>query len=321
MKVLVTGSAGFIGSVVCRMLLSQGKDVLGLDNMEVTYDNRMKEWRARRMESIDNFEFIRGDITDDALLKNVFQDHEISAVINMAAKAGIRESVNEPGGFFMANTMGALNLLEQCRQNGVRKFVQASTCSVYGEASEVYTEDTPSDMPISPYGASKKATELLCYTYHHLHDMSIAALRFFTVYGPQGRPDMSIFRFIRWICEGEPVRVFGGSQSRNFVYVDDVARAILTSLDIDSGYEAINIGSSESSTIMRVIELIEDIVGKKARVSYEPANLSEPISTDADISKAASKLGWRPKVSLEKGLQLTIEWYMENRQWAQELHL
>lgn len=323
MKILVTGCAGFIGWKVCELLLNEGHTVIGVDNLDNAYDVRLKEWRLAQLQKQKNFTSYRLDITDRLALSGLFDgsSHPFDAVINLAAKAGVRRSVADPWGFMEVNVMGTLNLLEGCRKFGVRKFILASTSSLYGENEHQLSEDQPTDRPISPYAASKKAAEALCHTYHHLYGLDISVLRYFTVYGPCGRPDMSIFRFIRWIAEDEPVIFYGdGFQRRDFTFVDDVARGTLLALK-PLGYEVINLGSDRPVSLREVVGILEGLLEKKAQIrcsSRDPADVS---STWADISRAKQVLGWEPGVSLEEGLRQAAEWYLENREWAREIVL
>jgi len=242
-------------------------------------------------------------------------------VVNLAARAGVRQSVQNPWVYVATNTTGALNLLELCRQHGIRKYVLASTSSLYGNNERPFREDMPTDRPLSPYAASKKGAETMCYTYHHLYGLDITVLRYFTVYGPAGRPDMSIFRFIRWIAEGEPIQVFGdGLQERDFTYVDDIARGTIAALR-PTGYEIINLGGDRPVSLKWIIENIEQLVGKQAMWQMQPMHPADVQATWADITKARTLLGWEPQVSIEEGLRRSVEWYFANRDWAKEVVL
>jgi UDP-glucuronate 4-epimerase len=350
MKVVVTGCAGFIGWKVCERLLEQGYLVVGIDNLNDAYDVRLKEWRLSRLTRHSNFVFQRLDITDFSTLERFFSQKcertnkqnvqtdralgtsSFAAVLNLAARAGVRQSLEDPWAYFDTNVTGTLNLLELCHRYGVNKFILASTSSVYGMNERPFREDQPTDRPLSPYAASKKAAEVLCYAYHCLYGIDVVVLRYFTVYGPAGRPDMSIFRFIREIVEGEPVVVYGdGAQERDFTYVDDIAHGTVSALHFllssDSAsraspvYEVINLGSDHPVTINCVIALIEKIVGKKAIVVNQPPHPSDVRATWADISKARQLLNWEPSTSLEEGLYHSVRWYLENREWVKEVTL
>jgi UDP-glucuronate 4-epimerase len=232
MRIFLTGCAGFIGAKTAELLLEQGHEVIGVDNLNDAYDPTLKRWRLSQLEGKPNFRFQQVDISEWEPTRQVFEAHmPYDAVVNLAARAGVRQSVQNPWVYVATNTTGALNLLELCRQHGIRKYVLASTSSLYANSERPFREDMPTDRPLSPYAASKKGAETMCYTYHHLYGLDITVLRYFTVYGPAGRPDMSIFRFIRWIAEGEPIQVFGdGLQERDFTYVDDIARGTIAAL-------------------------------------------------------------------------------------------
>jgi nucleoside-diphosphate-sugar epimerase len=322
--VLVTGCAGFIGARVTEFLLRDGYTVVGVDNVVDAYDVRLKHWRLARLEGRPGFTFHRLDITDRTALRTLFEALAVSglpsAVVNLAARAGVRQSAADPWVYMHTNVTGALNLLECCRQHGVAKFVLASTSSLYGASnSRPFREDANTDSPLSPYAASKKAAESLAYTYHYLHGMDVSVLRYFTVYGPAGRPDMSVFRFIQWIAEGGPVTIYGdGRQERDFTFVDDVARGTLAALK-PMGYEIINLGSDRPVVLIEIIRLIEELLGKKAIVENKARHPADVLATWADISKAKRLLGWCPRVSFEDGVGQAVAWYLENRGWARDV--
>jgi len=321
LKVLVTGCAGFIGWKVCEFLLADGHMIVGVDNLNDAYDVRLKQWRLAQLEGKPGFEFHRLDITDrSALARSTFNVQRFDAVINLAARAGVRQSVENPWGYFETNVTGTLNLLELCREFGVKKCVQASTSSLYGARNpRPFREDADTNAPLSPYAASKKAAEALCYTYHYLYELDVTVLRYFTVYGPAGRPDMSMFRFVQWISEGRPVIVYGdGQQSRDFTYVDDIARGTIAGLK-PLGYEVINLGSDTPVVLMDAIRLVEGLVGKKANIEYKPRHPADVLATWADIGKAERLLEWRPKIQFEKGVAHLVAWYRENREWARDV--
>jgi len=238
----------------------------------------------------------------------------------ITARAGVRQSVENPGVYFETNVAGVLNLLELCREFGVKKFVLASTSSLYGaDNPRPFREDANTDAPLSPYAASKKAAEALCYTYHYLYGIDVTVLRYFTVYGPAGRPDMSLFRFVQWIGEERPVIVYGdGQQSRDFTYVDDIARGTIAGLK-PLGYEVINLGSDEPIVLMDAIRLVEELVGKKANIEYKPRHPADVLATWADIGKAERLLGWQPRASFAEGVARLAVWYRKNREWAKDV--
>ena len=320
---LVTGAAGFIASRVVDLLLREDHQVIGLDNLNDAYDLRLKQWRLNQLKGRPGWSFYEIDICDRQALGAVLdREPEVEAVINLAARAGVRPSVENPWIYFETNCTGTLNLLDECVRRGIEKLVQASTSSVYGDSSaQPFHEELSSDRVLSPYAASKKAAEVLCHSYHHLYGIDISVLRYFTVYGPAGRPDMSLFRFVRWISEGEPVRVFGdGRQSRDFTYVGDIARGTQAALK-RVGWEIINLGSDHPIDLLSVIRLVENAVGKEATLQHEPRHSSDVLRTWADISKARDTLGWRPRTSIDQGIRELVEWYQVNRDWARLLQL
>ncbi len=322
MKVLLTGCAGFIGSKVAEHLVRAGHEVLGVDNLDPAYPVVLKAWRLKNLEPARGFSFRPGSILDRAFLEALWAEAgPFEAVINLAARAGVRQSLRRPHSYYEVNVLGSLNLLELCRHRGVPTFILASTSSLYGEGPRPFREDQPTDRPLSPYAASKKAAEVLAYTYHRLFGLDVAVLRYFTVYGPAGRPDMSIFRFVRRIAEGLPIVVYGdGTQERDFTYVGDVARGTVTALRL-RGFEIINLGSDRPVELNRVILTIEGILGRQAVIDRRPRHPADVGATWANISKARDLLGWQPEVDLETGLELTVSWYLANRDWAKDVEV
>lgn len=319
MKVLLTGCAGFIGWKVCKILLNEGHIVTGVDNLNDAYDPRLKDWRLAQEHENPNFNFQRVDIADRREVALLGEQGGWEAVINLAARAGVRQSVEDPWCYYETNVVGNLNLLDLCRRTGISKFVLSSTSSVYGESLGPYTEDMATDRPLSPYAASKKAAELACYTYHQLHGLDVSVLRYFTVYGPAGRPDMSIFRFVKRISQGKPITVFGdGSQQRDFTYVGDIARGTVASLK-PLGFETINLGSDRPLVLRDVICQIEEGVGRQAEIETQPRHPADVSATWAQINKANELLDWRPQVFFKEGLAQAISWYQENEEWAGQL--
>ena len=316
---LVTGAAGFIGARTSEMLIEQGHTVVGIDNLNDAYDPKMKDYRLKRLQKLDGFKFHKHDISEKSAI-DLFKDEKLDGVINLAARAGVRFSVDNPWVFLESNVTGTLNMLEVCRQFKCKKFILASTSSIYGENPQYPTSETASSSePMQPYAASKKGAEALTHSYHHLFDIDVTVLRFFTVYGPAGRPDLAIFRFVKWIIDGEPIRINGdGDQSRGFTYVDDIARGTIAALK-PLGYEIINLGGHEVISINGLVELIEDLTGLKANVQYGPPNLADMRMNQADVSKAKEILGWDPKVNLREGISNLIEWYKAEKSWAKEV--
>ncbi len=317
---LLTGAAGFIASRVAALLLEQGHHIVGVDNMNDAYDVRLKEWRLETLQRHPSFTFIRADISGREAVDRIFEqigNTAIEAVINLAARAGVRQSVENPWVYYEANTTGTLNLLEKCRLLGIGKFVLASTSSLYGAENEMpFTETADTNRPLSPYAASKKAAETLTYTYHYLYGTDVTVLRFFTVYGPAGRPDMSLFRFVQFVNEGKEVPIYGdGKQSRDFTYVDDVARGVVAALR-PLKYEIINLGSDAPVVLRDALAMVEELAGKPALVRHLPIHKSDVPATWANISKAERLLGWRPQVEMREGVRRLVEWYGENRSWA-----
>jgi len=317
---LVTGAAGFIGARVSELLLQDGHTVLGVDDLNDAYDVRLKEWRLKRLVAQSGFRFFQQDLRDYQRLKPVFESGPIDAVINLAARAGVRYSVENPFIYLETNNNAVLNLLEQCKIHGVPKFILASTSSIYGLNAPMPTpEEANSDHPLQPYAASKKGAEAMCHAYHFLHGLDVTIFRFFTVYGPAGRPDMVMFRFCQWIAEGRPVHLNGdGEQTRGFTYVDDIARGTILGLK-PVGYEIINLGGHEVISINEMISVLEELIGKKAKVVFHEAHKADMLSNWADVSKARRILGWEPQVSLREGMRRLVEWYMQEREWTSQV--
>ena len=344
---LVTGAAGFIASKVCEMLLAEGHTVVGVDNLNDYYDVRLKDHRLSRLldksyslmgsdskasvfsksqEAIANnsgrfiFRFL--DIEDLPALDALFAVHQFDAVFNLAARAGVRYSIEHPHLYLSTNTLGTLNLLECQRKHGVMKQVLASSSSLYSGCPMPFNEDQPVNHPLSPYAATKKAAELLAASYHKLHGLDLSVLRYFTVFGPAGRPDMAPFRFIKWIAEGTPITLYGdGTQARDFTYIDDIARGTILAVQ-PLGYEIINLGGGRNPlSLQAVIALIEKALGKKAKISGEPSHAADIKETWADITKAKRLLDWEPRVTPEQGFRLTVDWHQANSAWLGALKL
>ena len=320
-RYLVTGAAGFIGAKVSELLLQDGHTVVGVDNLNDAYDIRLKEWRLKRLVAQKGFAFHQNDIRDYRGLSDIFAaSKSMDGIINLAARAGVRYSVENPWEYLETNTNGVLNLLEAARQFEVPKFILASTSSIYGANAPLPTsEEADSDHPLQPYSASKKGAEALCHAYHFMHNLDVTIFRYFTVYGPAGRPDMVMFRFAQWIAEGKPVRMNGdGEQTRGFTYVDDIARGTILGLK-PLGYEVINLGGHEVISINEMTRILEDLIGKKAILEWYPAHKADMLANWADVSKAKRLLGWAPQVGLKEGISRMVDWYMQERDWTSQV--
>jgi len=316
---LITGAAGFIGARTAEMLIQDGHTVTGVDNLNDAYDPRMKEYRLRRLQALAGFTFHKLDVADKSILAR-YKNEKFDAVINLAARAGVRYSVDNPWVFVETNMIGTLNMLELCKQNGIKKFVVASTSSIYGQDPPYPTpESASSSEPLQPYAASKKGAEAMCHAYHYLHGIDVSILRYFTVYGPAGRPDLAHLRFVQWISEGKPVRVNGdGTQSRGFTYIDDIARGTILALK-PLGFEIINIGGHEVITINDLIAIMEEMIGKKAIVHRGLPNPADMFTNHADVTRAGQLLGWEPQFTMRMGVQKLVEWYNAERAWAKDV--
>src|SRR3990170_1135089 len=320
-RYLVSGAAGFIGARVTDFLTADGHEVVGIDNLNDAYDVRIKHYRLDRLQQIPGFSFYRGDICDRLLLEKIGaeQDH-IDGIIHLAARAGVRVSTQNPWQVVDTNLVGTLNLLEFARQFEVPKFVLASTSSIYGAEPPFPTpEEADSSHPLQQYAASKKAAEVLSHVYHHLYGLDVTIFRYFTVYGPAGRPDLALFRFVQWIAEGRTIKMNGdGSQSRGFTYVDDIARVTILGLR-PLGYEIINLGGHESIKINELIRMFEGLIGRKAQVEHFPAHPADMLASWAAVEKAEKLLNWRPQVSLREGVANLVAWYEAERAWASQI--
>lgn len=319
-KVLVTGAAGFIGAETVRHLLNKGVDVVGIDNLNDYYDVRLKNHRVETLRRDFDFHFEALDIEDVNGLTKLFEAHRFDAIFNLAARAGVRYSMENPTVYFTTNTIGTLNLLTLMNKFSVPKIVLASTSSLYAGEPLPFSEDSPVNKPISPYAASKKAAEQICYTYHSHFGIDCTITRYFTVYGPAGRPDMAPFRFLYWIDHGMPVELFGdGEQTRDFTFVEDIARGTVLASGL-KGYEIINLGGGKIPiSINRMIRLMESGLGKKAKISYKPAQKADMLETQADIRKAGRLLPWAPETDFEAGIEKMIQWYLQNKSWIDHL--
>jgi len=322
-KYMVTGAAGFIGARVSEMLLEDGHQVACVDNLNDAYDVRMKQWRLSKLTNYPNFSFHHIDISDRQAIEIANFDHNhapFDAIINLAARAGVRQSLENPWVYMETNLIGTLNLLEYCRQYNIPKFILASTSSIYGANAPLPTaEDANSDYPLQAYAASKKGAEALCHSYHFLYNIDMTIFRYFTVYGPAGRPDMSMFRFTQWISEAKPVRLNGdGEQSRGFTFIEDIARGTILGLK-PMGFEIINLGGHETIKIIDLIKKLERLIGRQAVIEFYPAHPADMLANWANVEKAQKMLNWVPQVSLDKGVSKMVSWYQTERSWVSQI--
>ena len=329
MKILVTGAAGFIGSTLALKLLERGDSVCGIDNMNDYYDVRLKEARLQRIKSHRHFEFQKLDIIDREAMAELFQKQKFDAVMHLAAQAGVRYSITNPQSYIDSNLVGFGNILEGCRHSGVKHLAFASSSSVYGANTKLpFSEHDNVDHPVSLYAATKKANELMAHCYAHLYGLPCTGLRFFTVYGPWGRPDMALFKFTKGILEGEPIPVFNhGKMIRDFTYIDDIVEGVIRVIDRpaspNSGwsgeapdpatsyapYRIYNIGNNQPVELMRYIEVLEESLGKKAKLEMLPMQDGDVPATYANTENLENDVGFRPRTSVEQGIARFVEWY------------
>ena len=319
MKVLVTGAAGFIGSHLCDKLLEDGCTVVGLDNFDEFYSPRIKRANIAGCQQIERFCLVEGDIRDAECVTSLVGEEDIDIIVHLAAKAGVRPSIEDPISYQDVNINGTMVLLETAKKYSVKKFIFASSSSVYGNNNKVpFSETDKVDFPISPYGATKKAGEVICHSYHHLYDMDIMCLRFFTGYGPRQRPDLAIHKFARLIEAGEPIPVFGdGSMRRDFTYIDDIIHGVTAAMDNCSGYEIYNLGESQPVRLDELISGLENALAKKANINRLPEQPGDVKQTYADITKAQRQLGYKPQTDISVGLAHFVTWL---RNQGKELH-
>ncbi|MFQ6104148.1 MAG: GDP-mannose 4,6-dehydratase [Candidatus Glassbacteria bacterium] len=313
MLFLVTGGAGFIGSHLTEKLIADGSRVVCLDNFDEFYSPRIKRRNIRDFLSKDSYDLVEGDVRDRQLLEDLFSRYNFDCVVHLAAKAGVRPSIQDPHLYADVNINGTLSLLECIKNKKLKKFIFASSSSVYGNRNMMpFKEDDKVDTPISPYGATKKAGEVFCYNYHSLYGIPMVLLRFFTVYGPRQRPEMAIHKFTRMIDNGEEVPVFGsGTSKRDYTYIDDIIEGVLRCIDLDADYEIFNLGCSRTINIKYLIEVIAESIGKKARIKYLKPQPGDVEMTFADIHKAQKLLNYKPGTQLEVGIMNFISWYKE----------
>lgn len=313
--ILVTGVAGFIGSHTAKRLLQEGNRVISLDEINDYYSPKWKYENLSELEKNSNFTFKKADIRDLNALEKIFTEFKFDAIIHLAARAGVRPSIEQPLLYEEVNVKGTLHLLEMARKHNIKQFVFASSSSVYGNQSQVpFRETDPVNEPISPYAATKKAGEMLCHTYSHLYGINCICLRFFTVYGPNGRPDMAPYIFTKAILEGQKIKKFGnGETRRDYTYIDDIVSGVVASVKLNRKFEVINLGNSHPVSLNEFISTLEKITGKQMQIEELPIQAGDVEQTFADISKAQNLLGYQPKTSFADGLNLFVKWYQANR--------
>jgi UDP-glucuronate 4-epimerase len=331
MRVLVTGAAGFIGSHLSQRLLARGDEVLGYDNLNAYYDPRLKQARLDRLLPLEGFSFVQASLEDRAALEAAFDEFKPQRVVNLAAQAGVRYSLENPQAYVDSNIVGFLNILEACRHRGIEHLVYASSSSVYGANKKLpFAVEDSVDHPVSMYAATKKANELMAHTYSHLFNLPTTGLRFFTVYGPWGRPDMALFLFTRKILAGEPIDVFNhGHHTRDFTYVDDIVEGVIRTLDRVPGpdpaydplnptpassaapYRVYNIGNHQPVQLLRYIEVLEECVGRKAERNLLPLQPGDVPDTYADVSALQRDTDYSPSTSIETGVRRFVDWYRD----------
>jgi UDP-glucuronate 4-epimerase len=329
LRILVTGAAGFIGSFVASRLLDRGDEVTGLDNLNDYYDVALKQARLERLQARDGFDFTRIDLADTARMAELFARGRFQRVLHLGAQAGVRFSLEDPHSYISSNVLGTLNVLEGCRHHAVEHLVYASTSSVYGASTRMpFSEHEPASHPLSLYAASKRSTELMAHNYSALFGLPTTGLRFFTVYGPWGRPDMALFLFARAIIDGRPIRLFNhGHHSRDFTYVEDIAEGVLRATDriaapnpnwdssnpdpasSSAPYRIYNIGSNRPIQLLRYIEVLEDCLGRKAERVLEPIQLGDVPDTFADVSEFMAAVGYKPDTPIEIGVRNFVDWF------------
>ena len=313
MKYLITGAAGFIGYHTAKRLLENNNEIIGIDNINDFYDINLKNARLKELSKHENFNFYNTDLTNKSDVLNLQNENKIDAVIHLAAYAGVRTSLSDPWAYQENNVTATLNLLELCKISSIKNFTLASTSSVYGDLKDKKSSnETDKTTPISPYAYSKLAAEEICKFFSDTYSINISILRYFTVYGPSGRPDMSILKFMHKIFNEKPITIYGdGSQKRDFTYITDICEGTFSSSSLD-GFNILNLGRSDSVNLMKVVELIQDIVGKPANIEFKPNHPLDVNRTSADISNAKRLIQWTPKVSIQSGLKKTYDWYVNN---------
>ncbi len=321
-KILVTGTAGFIGFHLAQRLLMQEHNVVGIDNMNQYYDVKIKQRRNRILLESENYSFYAQDLADFASLNKTIIKEKPEMIIHLAAQAGVRYSIDNPWIYETSNTLGTLNVFESAKLNRVKRVIFASSSSVYGTNKKIpFSESDRTDTPASLYGSTKKCNEVLAYSYHHLYGIEIAGLRFFTVYGPFGRPDLALFKFCKNILLNKAISVYNrGYMKRDFTYISDIVDGIIACIFKKSlGYELYNLGCDNPIQLMKFINLIEENLGVKANITFLPMQLGDVKETWADVTKARNELNFNPKVKIEEGVKIFCDWFIENKAWLLEL--
>jgi len=312
-RILITGAAGFIGSNLADSLLKSEFEVMGIDNFDAFYSRKIKEQNLKHALTYKKYEFAEGDIRNSPFIEKCFVHFKPEIVVHLAAKAGVRPSLADPGGYFDVNVLGTLRILEEMSKSKIRKMIFASSSSVYGNNEKVpFSEIDNVDYPVSPYAASKKAGELLCHTYHHLFDLDIFCLRFFTVYGPRQRPDLAIHKFVKALLNDELITLYGdGTNSRDYTHIDDIIKGITKAIERVKGFNVFNLGNSKPVTLTDLVKLVEKSAGRSSRLQYLPMQQGDVVRTFADICKARAELGFNPEIALETGIEDYVKWFRE----------
>ncbi|MGE5575191.1 MAG: GDP-mannose 4,6-dehydratase [Ignavibacteria bacterium] len=322
MRFVITGTAGFIGFHVAKRLLSEGHEVIGIDSMNQYYDVRMKIQRNKNLQQHEQYKFFKQDLVHFDNLNNIICSEKPETIIHLAAQAGVRYSLVNPWAYEASNTLGTLNVFETAKLNKIKRVIFASSSSVYGANKKIpFSENDKTDTQISLYGATKKGNEVLAYSYHHLYGIEVAGLRFFTVYGPFGRPDLALFKFCRNILLNKEINVYNnGDMKRDFTYITDIVDGIIACIfKKDLCYELYNLGNDNPVELMKFIKLIEKNLKVKAKIRYLPMQPGDVKETRADITKARNELGFEPKVRIEEGVKIFCEWFLGNKEWLLEM--
>ncbi len=321
-KILITGTCGFIGFHLAKRLLEEGNEILGVDSINDYYDPKIKEKRNQILLKNTNYKFFKLDFSNFDLINEVVKNEKPDLIVHLAAQAGVRYSISNPWAYESANTLGTLNIFESAKLNDIKRVIFASSSSVYGSNTKIpFTESDKTDTPISLYAASKKSNEVLAYSYHHLYGIEVAGLRFFTVYGEFGRPDMAYFKFAKKILLDKPIDVYNnGDMGRDFTYVDDIVSGIVGCIEKEElKYEIYNLGCDNPIKLMKFISLIEENLGKKAKINFMGMQAGDVKETYADVSKARNEIEYSPETKIEEGLKKFCDWFKDNKEWLFEL--